>query len=108
MRVVLAMLVLILAAGAADGAGEAYAGRPLAEILDELREEGLSLIYSSDVVTSDLIVRTEPRARAPRKAVAELLAPFGLDATDPAFWQQGLGVIAGLLDELVAMDGEQT
>ncbi|HEV7372680.1 M3 family oligoendopeptidase [Arenibaculum sp.] len=30
----------------------------------------------------------------------ELLAPFGLDASDPAFWQKGLGVIAGLIDEL--------
>ena len=36
----------------------------------------------------------------------ELLAPFGLDAGDPAFWQQGLGVISGLLDELAAMDAE--
>ena len=26
----------------------------------------------------------------------ELLAPFGLDAADPAFWGKGLGVIAGL------------
>jgi oligoendopeptidase F len=34
----------------------------------------------------------------------ELLAPFGLDATDPAFWHQGLGVISSLLDELAAMD----
>jgi oligoendopeptidase F len=30
----------------------------------------------------------------------ELLAPFGLDAADPAFWSKGLGVIAGLIDEL--------
>ena len=30
----------------------------------------------------------------------ELLAPFGLDATDPAFWQKGLGVIESLIDEL--------
>lgn len=30
----------------------------------------------------------------------ELLAPFGLDATDPAFWSKGLGVIAGFIDEL--------
>jgi oligoendopeptidase F len=30
----------------------------------------------------------------------ELLAPFGLDATDPAFWGKGLGVIEGLIDEL--------
>ena len=26
----------------------------------------------------------------------ELLAPFGLDASDPQFWQRGLDVIAGL------------
>ena len=30
----------------------------------------------------------------------ELLAPFGLDASDPAFWQKGLGVIQGFIDEL--------
>ncbi|MCF1504055.1 M3 family oligoendopeptidase [Afifella sp. H1R] len=30
----------------------------------------------------------------------ELLAPFGLDASDPAFWMQGLSVIEGLIDEL--------
>jgi oligoendopeptidase F len=36
---------------------------------------------------------------------SELLAPFGLDATDPAFWQIGLGVISGLIDELEALDG---
>ena len=32
----------------------------------------------------------------------ELLAPFGLDASDPAFWKQGLDVIAGFIDELEA------
>jgi len=32
----------------------------------------------------------------------ELLAPFGLDASDPSFWRQGLQVIAGLIDELEA------
>jgi oligoendopeptidase F len=30
----------------------------------------------------------------------ELLAPFGLDAADPAFWSKGLGVIRGFIDEL--------
>jgi oligoendopeptidase F len=33
----------------------------------------------------------------------ELLAPFGLDASDPAFWQKGLSVISGFIDELEAM-----
>ncbi|MEX2312053.1 MAG: M3 family metallopeptidase, partial [Rhodospirillales bacterium] len=32
----------------------------------------------------------------------ELLAPFGLDASDPAFWNRGLDVIAGFIDELEA------
>jgi oligoendopeptidase F len=30
----------------------------------------------------------------------ELLAPFGLDAADPRFWDGGLSVIAGFIDEL--------
>jgi oligoendopeptidase F len=30
----------------------------------------------------------------------ELLAPFGLDASDPQFWTRGLDVIAGFIDEL--------
>jgi oligoendopeptidase F len=30
----------------------------------------------------------------------ELLAPFGLDASDPAFWTRGLDVISGFIDEL--------
>ncbi len=33
----------------------------------------------------------------------ELLAPFGLDAADPAFWSKGLGVVAGFIDELEKM-----
>jgi oligoendopeptidase F len=34
----------------------------------------------------------------------ELLAPFGLDASDPAFWQKGLSVIRGFIDEIEAID----
>jgi oligoendopeptidase F len=30
----------------------------------------------------------------------ELLAPFGLDASDPQFWRRGLDVISGFVDEL--------
>ncbi|MGE0715875.1 MAG: M3 family oligoendopeptidase [Alphaproteobacteria bacterium] len=33
----------------------------------------------------------------------ELLAPFGLDAADPAFWRRGLGVVEGMIDELERM-----
>ncbi len=34
----------------------------------------------------------------------ELLAPFGLDASDPAFWDKGLAVIEGLVDQLESVD----
>jgi len=37
------------------------------------------------------------------KHYSELLAPFGLDAKDPTFWDGGLSVIAGMIDELEAM-----
>jgi len=34
----------------------------------------------------------------------ELLEPFGLDASDPAFWDKGLSMIEGMIDELEAME----
>jgi len=34
----------------------------------------------------------------------ELLAPFGLDARDPAFWQNGLAVIERMIGELEALE----
>jgi oligoendopeptidase F len=34
----------------------------------------------------------------------ELLAPFGLDASDPGFWQMGLSVIEKIIAELEAME----
>ncbi|MEN9708234.1 MAG: hypothetical protein RIQ68_642 [Pseudomonadota bacterium] len=36
---------------------------------------------------------------------SELLAPFGLNARDPGFWQIGLKMIEGLISELEAMEG---
>ncbi|MBT5351152.1 MAG: oligoendopeptidase F, partial [Rhodospirillales bacterium] len=34
----------------------------------------------------------------------ELLAPFGLDASDPQFWGRGLSVISRMIDDLEGMD----
>jgi oligoendopeptidase F len=38
------------------------------------------------------------------KHYSELLKPFGLDAKDPKFWDGGLSVIAGMIDELEGMN----
>ena len=35
---------------------------------------------------------------------SDLLAPFGLDAADPKFWDKGLSMIAEMIDELEAME----
>ena len=40
------------------------------------------------------------------KPYGELLAPFGLDARDPGFWQVGLGMIEGMIAELEEMEGQ--
>jgi oligoendopeptidase F len=37
------------------------------------------------------------------KHYSELLRPFGLDAKDPKFWDGGLSVISGMIDELEAV-----
>ena len=34
----------------------------------------------------------------------DLLSPFGLDASDPKFWNQGLSMISSMIDELEAME----
>lgn len=34
----------------------------------------------------------------------DLLAPFGLDASDPTFWDKGLSMISAMIDELEAME----
>ncbi|MCE4222856.1 M3 family oligoendopeptidase [Methylobacterium sp. C25] len=38
------------------------------------------------------------------KPYGELLQPFGLDASDPSFWQIGLGMIEGMIAELEGME----
>ncbi len=35
---------------------------------------------------------------------SDLLSPFGLDASDPKFWDKGLSMISGFIDELEAME----
>ncbi|HYP57207.1 MAG TPA: M3 family metallopeptidase, partial [Beijerinckia sp.] len=37
---------------------------------------------------------------------SELLAPFGLDARDPSFWQIGLSMIEGMIAELEGLEGQ--
>ncbi len=38
------------------------------------------------------------------KHYSEVLEPFGLDASEPDFWQQGLSMISGFIDELEVLE----
>lgn len=55
-----------------------YRGRLLAEVLDELGQKGLDLVYSSLVVTEDQRVSVEPESHDPRGILEEILPPLGL------------------------------
>ena len=57
-----------------------YAGRPLAEVLQELAARGLKLVYSSEAVPGDLRVMREPSGGTPAEVLGEVLAPHGLRA----------------------------
>src|SRR5690348_6607010 len=73
------VFVLLIAAITSIHAAEyRFAGRPLPEALRELQARGLRLIYSDDVVTGAMIVRTEPRSTEPRKIPDELLREHAL------------------------------
>ena len=75
-------LIFLGAAMSAAADGYRFAGKPLAEALRELQSRGLRLIYSDDVVTRDMIVRSEPAAGRARQILDELLREHGLRAAD--------------------------
>jgi hypothetical protein len=69
-------LLLSCLAGTAEAA--AYRGTALEDMLEELRADGLDLLYSSDLVKPWMRVEAEPRAIEPRALLAEILAPHGI------------------------------
>lgn len=61
------------AAQAAD-----YRGRPVQDVIDELRERGAPIVYSSNLLSADLRVLETPASREPLALAREVLAPHGL------------------------------
>lgn len=75
----LPLAILALAAlSAAEGSGPPLAGHSLADALAWLETQGLAVVYSSALVSPDMIVRIEPRPGDPRQVLEQLLEPFGL------------------------------
>jgi outer membrane receptor protein involved in Fe transport len=71
-------LLLPLAAWAQEEPTQPLAGRPVVEVIEEFRQQGLNLAYSTNLVTEDLVVDTEPAPGEPLEVVREILRPHGL------------------------------
>ena len=75
-------LALLLAClpGVAEAA--AYQGQTLEQALEQLRERGIAIFYSSDLVKPWMRVEREPTANEPRALLTEILAPHGITVAD--------------------------
>jgi outer membrane receptor protein involved in Fe transport len=95
---VVAWLLATLAIAAEDKPTPAFdfAGRPLAEALEELRAHGLRLVYGSNTVQPEMLVETSPSAAGPREVLDQILAPHGLAVRESE---------GGLLSIVLAEDG---
>jgi hypothetical protein len=65
-------------ASADDPAPSSYKGRPVVDVLQELRGPGLQFIYSSELLPPSLVVSAEPTSRNRLLIAREILAAHGL------------------------------
>jgi len=54
------------------------AGQPLEEVLKRYSSKGINLLYSSNYVRPEMMIRAEPVSQIPLQQIAEILEPFGL------------------------------
>jgi len=80
-----------------------YAGRPLSDVLRELADLGLRIVYSDETVPPRLKVMSEPTAHSGPALLEQLLAPHGLSAREV-----GPGVFAVVAMPAAAVDQSTT
>lgn len=79
-------ILLPAAPGVAHAAPQSrtYAGRPLGEVLDQMRAQGITFIYNTRIVPPQLRIGREPRARSGIALATEILADHGLHVSQAA------------------------
>ena len=79
-RSALAAALLSIALPAADASAQSAAdlGRPVIEVIDELRAEDARIVYSQELVPARLTVTVVPEATTALERLREILAPHGL------------------------------
>jgi outer membrane receptor protein involved in Fe transport len=82
-----------------DGQMSSYGGRPVASVIDEFRDAGVEIAYSTNLVTDDLYVAFEPEPGTPIEILRQVLRPHGLTVREDS------GVYLIVRDELRPMQG---
>ncbi len=81
MRLVARGIALLLCCAGVAAAGQhSFKGRRLDDALRILQSDGLRIVFSSETVTPQMRVQSEPRAATPREQLNELLREHGLAA----------------------------
>lgn len=73
-----AMLLMLAATAVGQDPSVAYAGRQVVSVLEEFREAGLNIAYSTNVVSDRLYVAFEPEPGEALDIVRQILRPHGL------------------------------
>ncbi len=55
-----------------------YTGRPVYEVIDQIRQQGYPIAYSSQLVPTSLRVQQEPQSTDSIELISEILKPHGL------------------------------
>jgi outer membrane receptor protein involved in Fe transport len=74
----LPVVALIVFCAASVAAAPRYEGRSLVDVIAELQQRGLTIVYSTDLVKSSMKVVSEPKATSDRELLDEILAPHAL------------------------------
>ena len=80
----LASWLLVCMLLAAPAAAQELRGRRVSDVLDELRSTGLTFIYNTRILPSDLRIETEPQAREGVELAREILGARGLSLSQVA------------------------
>ena len=75
------LIAMALLLGPGISMAKPYAGQSLQDALLELSSEGAALLFSSEVVTSDMRVMEAPKSAEPLEMAREILTPHGLELT---------------------------
>lgn len=83
MKTFVILLALVMVADReAVAQPQTLAGRPLTDVLTELKARGLNIVFSSELVRPEMRVSAEPRTQNPRRVLDEILRPHGLVARE--------------------------